>query len=235
VDDRLDQIQDSITSLVEQLGNITGSRTREPEYTSPIGISPQSIATYQSRAATSSYGNPSGSKPRGHRLPNLMSFASPASLGPFSYDSSEQFFTDEVEHGNRLYNYIEVALRNDIRPDFSAQKCWRLQRSFVAGFLRWMPIFDDEICFQHVQNASSAGFGDTSLSTCLTLLMLAIGEMAADDCLYYEEPHQLPGFEYMALGYKILRSTGSFMGSVEQLQCRCLLSWVRHPSTQISY
>jgi hypothetical protein len=87
-----------------------------------------------------------------------------------------------------------------------------------------MPIFDDEICFQHVQNASSAGFGDASLSTCLTLLMLAIGEMAADDCLYYEEPEQLPGFKYMALGYKILRSTASFMGSVEHLQCRCLFS-----------
>lgn len=223
VDDRLDQIQDSIAALVDHVENITGSRPREPEYASPVGISPQSNATYHSRIASSSYGN-TGSSPRGHRLPNLMSFTSPASLGPFSYDSSQEFFTDEVEHGNRFYHHIEKALSSDIRPDLSPQKRWRLQRAFVAGFLRWMPIFDDEVCFQHVQNASSAGFADGSLSTCLALLMLAIGEMAADESFYYEEPGQLPGFQYMVLGYKILRSTGSIMGGVEHMQCRCLFS-----------
>ena len=127
-----------------------------------------------------------------------MSFVAPASLGPFSYDSSQQFFSGEIRQGDVLSHCIEDALSHDIQPDFSPQTCWRLQRAFVSEFLRWIPIFDDETCLQHVHIASINGFSDNSASTCLTLLMFAIGAMASDEQLCYEDPSQLPGFQYLA-------------------------------------
>lgn len=87
-----------------------------------------------------------------------------------------------------------------------------------------MPIFDDETCLQHFQIASNNQFLDGSSSTCMTLFMLAIGSMAIDEHLYSEDPYQLPGFPYLALGYKILTGMRSPVGDIQQLQCRCLFS-----------
>ncbi|KAF4627426.1 hypothetical protein G7Y89_g10732 [Cudoniella acicularis] len=212
VDDRLDQIQDSIAALIEQVGSISRSSGGPLEYSSPLAFSPPNLSnfenirgTFQGRAGPPSYGSLSSARPLGHRLPNLISFVAPSSLGPFSYDSSEQFFTGEVEQGNALFECIENFIASDVQADFSPQICWRLQRAFVSGFLRWMPIFGDETCLQHIQIASTSQFSGASPSSCMTLFMFAIGAMAADEHLYTEDLYQLPGFPYLALGYKILK------------------------------
>ncbi|KAH6680158.1 hypothetical protein B0J14DRAFT_633752 [Halenospora varia] len=232
VDDRLDQIQDSIAALVEQVENIRRPSTSGPlEYSSPLAFSPPNLSsfdairgTFQGRAGPPSYGSVSTTRALGHRLPNLISFVAPASLGPFSYDYAEQFFTGEVEQGNALFECIEHFISNGISADFAPQTCWRLQRAFVSGFLRWMPIFDDETCLQHFQIASNNQFLDGSSSTCMTLFMLAIGSMAIDEHLYSEDPYQLPGFPYLALGYKILTGMRSPVGDIQQLQLSTYLS-----------
>lgn len=240
VDDRLDQIQDSLAALSEQLGTIARSSTapsdsleQQPSinFDPLFGLSPPGTSSfdlqnkvYQGKAGPPSYGSLSTAKPYGHRMPNLMSFVAPASLGPFSYDSSEQFFTGEVEQGNSLFECIEDALLADLPADFSPQTCWRLQRAFVGGFLRWMPIFDDDVCLEHVETASRCLFSNESASSCLTLFMFAIGAMAGDEHFYEEDPRQLPGFQYLALGYKILKNMRAPIGDILHLQCRTLLS-----------
>ena len=167
-------------------------------------------------------------------MPNLFSFTAPPSLSQFSFDTSEEFFSGEVDQGNLLYTCIENYLSSgpSICADFSPQTCWRLQRAFVSGFLRWMPIFDDEACFQHVQIASASEFSEKSASSCLTLLMFAIGAMSVDEHLYSEDPYALPGFQYLALAYKILNLGKAPMGDIAHLQCRCLLSQVLLHSPQ---
>jgi hypothetical protein len=153
-----------------------------------------------------------------------MSFVAPGSLGPFSYESTQHFFTGEVGQGHKFFKCIEEALDSKIQADFSPQACWRLQRAFVSGFLRWMPIFDDEACLHHVQFASKSQFSDNSASSCLTLLMFAIGAMAGDEHLYRDDPRQLSGFSYVALGYGILKAMRAPMGDIGHLQCRTLLA-----------
>jgi hypothetical protein len=230
VDDRLDQIQDSIAALTEEVASIVRSGG-SGDHASAIGYSPQSVSNfgithtaYQGRAGPPSYGSLSSARPYGHRMPNIMSFLAPASLGPFSYDSSQEFFSGEIGQGDALFHCIEDALINDVQADFSPQACWRLQRAFASEFLRWIPIFDDETCLQHVRIASANRFSDNSASTCLTLLMFAIGAMAGDEQLYHEDPSQLPGFQYLALSYKILKNMRSPAGDVKHLRCCALFS-----------
>jgi hypothetical protein len=238
---QLSKIQESIAVLTEQVENISRtnsiSRTTLLDSSLDFGFSPPSIPVpiltpdlnfqpFQGRAGPPSYGSLSASRPRGYRMPNLMSFVAPTSLGPFSYETTREFFTGEVNHGDKLFNCIEEVLQNNVQADFSPQACWRFQRAFVSGFLWWMPIFDNETCLRHVEIASSGSFADNSTSTCLTLLIFAIGAMADDEHLYHEDPRTLPGFAYLALAYKILRSMRIPLGDVTHLQCRTLLAYV---------
>ncbi|KAG9230348.1 hypothetical protein BJ875DRAFT_488064 [Amylocarpus encephaloides] len=235
VDDRLDHIQDSISALAEQVHNIArsnGTTTSHIDHASPLAFSPQTIPNNPSQQQQQPYQNHgppsyrsfSAAQPPGYRLPNLISFSAPPSLGPqFTYDTSIPFFTHEVSSGNDLYAALEN-YTTSTPPDFSPQTTWRLQRAFVSGLLRWMPIFDDETCFHHVQKASENGFGDGSASACLSLLVFAIGSMSVDEGLYSEDPYLLPGFAYLAAAYRILNARKAPIGDVEHLQCRSLFS-----------
>lgn len=196
------------------MGSTIGS---QQDYNSPAAFTTQTFEgrsaqlPYQIKAGPPSYGSLSSARAPGHRMPNLFSFSAPNSLGTsISYDYSESFFTAEVEAGTHLYSSIESFLSSHISipvpADFTPQTCWRLQRAFVSGFLRWMPIFNDETCFQHIQTAQASHFADRSASSCLTLLMFAIGCMSVDNQLYSEDPYRLPGFPYLALAYRILNS-----------------------------
>ncbi|RDW63900.1 hypothetical protein BP5796_10402 [Coleophoma crateriformis] len=207
---------------VYNIANPGNSRVFPADYTH----SPSNASTFDSRPRTGgpTYGTASSTRPYGHRMPNLMTFVAPPSLVDFSYDNGSQFYTGEVAQGDILYASIEQALMNHVHADFSPQTCWRLQRAFVGGLLRWMPLIDDETCFQHVQAASVSNYSDKSISSCLALLVFAIGAMAVDGYLYHEDPRQLPGFEYFVLSYEILRATRLPMGDINVLQCRTLLA-----------
>ncbi|RDW77354.1 hypothetical protein BP6252_05407 [Coleophoma cylindrospora] len=225
VDDRLDQIQNSIAALTQQVYSIANPGSSH-EFTADYTYSPSNASTFDSRPRIGGprYGTANSTRPYGHRMPNLMTFLAPPSLVDFSYDNGSQFYTGEVAQGDILYASIEQALMNHVHADFSPQTCWRLQRAFVSGLLRWMPLIDDETCFQHVQAASVSNYSDKSISSCLALLVFAIGAMAVDGHLYHEDPRQLPGFEYFVLSYEILRETRLPMGDINVLQCRTLLA-----------
>ena len=123
-----------------------------------------------------------------------------------------------------LFECINEALVNDIQADFSPQTCWRLQHAFVSRFLPWMPIFDEESCIHHIQVASGSNFSDHSHSSCLSLFIFAIGAMSGVEQFYHEDPRELPGFEYLALGHKILETMKYPLGDVHHLQCRVLFA-----------
>ena len=232
VDGRLNEIQQTIATLVEEVGRIARSPAAPVSYSSPLAISPLNASIsgpihgqYPGRPGLPSVASFSDSRGRGHRMPNLLSFVAPESLGPFSYDSSQQFFTEELEHGGFLTQTIENAISQEfIEVDFSPQTCWRLQGAFVSGFLRWMPLFDDETCFQHLTMSSAVQFSDGSISSCLSLLVFAIGAMAVDDNLYHEDPGKLPGIQYFSLAYKILKSMTFSTADLQSLQCQTLFS-----------
>ncbi|PGH20116.1 hypothetical protein AJ80_03684 [Polytolypa hystricis UAMH7299] len=243
VDSRLDQIQTSISTLAEQVANITKSQASlrlSTEYSSPLAaFSPpennnspridllvnQPVQPYQRKPDPPTYGILTSSRSHGHRMPNLLSFVSPASLGPFSYDYANKFFSGEVINGDRLFQSMEECLHMaDFPPDFSQQTCWRLQRAFVDGFLKWLPLFGEETCLHHVRIAAASNFSDTNTSTCLSLFIFALGAMALDDRFYHEDPVQLPGFVYLALAQRMLRSLTPFIGDIELLQCQNLFS-----------
>jgi hypothetical protein len=232
VDGRLNEIQETIATLVEEVGRITRSSAGAVEYSSPLAISPPSASNIgltrgpqYSRPGRPSNASFTVPRPHGHRMPNLLSFVAPESLGPFSYDSSEQFFTEELNQGDVLINAIENTISQDgIDADFAPQTCWRLQRAFVSGFLRWMPLFDDETCLQHVALSSAVQFSDGSTSSCLSLLVFAIGAMAVCDDLYHEDPGKLPGLQYFALAYKTLKTVNFSVTDLQSLQCQTLFS-----------
>lgn len=231
VDDRLNEIQETITALVEEVARITRSPVAPIDYSSPLAISPPSVSHFdilqgvrQRRLGPPSQASLSQPRRHGHRMPNLLSFVAPDSLGPVSYDSSAVFFIHEVDQGDSLIAFIEDAISRNIQADFLPQTCWKLQRAFVSGFLRWMPLFDDETCLRHVTSSAAVQFSDRSASSCLSLLMLAIGAMATDDNIYHEDPSQLPGIEYLAPAYKIMRTINASTGDIQHLQCRALFS-----------
>lgn len=231
VDDRLNEIQETITALVGEVGRITRSSAPPIDYSSPLAFSPSTVApfdpfrgSHQRRLGPPSQASICVPRRHGHRMPNLLSFVAPDSLGPFSYDSSEIFFTQEVEQGNSLINFIEYTVVKNIHADFSPQTCWKLQRAFASGFLRWMPLFDDDTCLQHVNLSSATHFSDGSASSCLSLLILALGSMAMDDNFCHGDPSQLPGIEYLALAYKAMKAMESSTGNMLYLQCHTLFS-----------
>lgn len=87
-----------------------------------------------------------------------------------------------------------------------------------------MPLFDDDTCLQHMTLSSATQFSDSSASSCLSLLILALGSMAMDDNFYHGDPSQLPGIEYLALAYKTRKAMNSSIGNLEHLQCQTLFS-----------
>jgi hypothetical protein len=90
--------------------------------------------------------------------------------------------------------------------------------------LRWMPLFDDDTCLQHVTLSSAVQFSDGTPSSCLSLLVFAIGAMAVDDDLYHEDPGKLPGIQYFSLAYKILKTMNFSAADFQSLQCQTLFS-----------
>lgn len=126
VDDRLSEIQETIAALVEEVGRISRSPAAPIEYSSPLAISPPNVTHFdpfdgprQRRLGLRSQTSLSLPRRHGHRMPNLLSFVAPDSIGPFSYDSSEAFFTQEVGQGNSLTSFTEDVVSENIQADFS--------------------------------------------------------------------------------------------------------------------
>lgn len=237
VEDRLDGIQNMLNTLWDEVSSSSNSGRRASVRRTSSSQSPSDLSPSCNILENSSpsFRNVVPGRTHGVRMPNLITFVSPASLGPFSYDSAQTFFKSEMQQGEQLFGCIDALLWTESPITLSKQKWWRLQRAFVNGFLHWMPLFDDETCIAHLQKSSEVSFQDSSASTCLSLLMFAIGAVVEDQTLYQPEPNALPGFEYLSAAYKILQTMKTPTFDIEQLQCRVLfaayLSFVMRPVT----
>jgi hypothetical protein len=166
-------------------------------------------------------------------MPNLLTFCAPSPLESFSYDDAQIFFGREVDQGDDSFNHLDNPLKPTFDLDLSRRTCWRLQRSFIRNFLRWIPIFDDETCLNHIQTAASCDHDEKSPDVCITLLMYAIGAVSENDEFYHRDLNSLPGYAYILKAYKILDEVRFPAREVIYLQCRVLLSYVIFPNASI--
>jgi hypothetical protein len=159
-----------------------------------------------------------------YRMPNLLTFNAPPAAGPFAYDSSQQFFKQEIDRAHELFYAVENASIPLLHVDLSPQRCARLQRVFIDSFLRWMPLFDDDTCFRHTQIAALEEYSGTSPSVGLSLIMYAIGATAEDQVVQHKELSDSAGYPYMVLAHRCLDKLRWSSQETLHLQCRILLS-----------
>lgn len=161
---------------------------------------------------------------KSYRMPNLLTFNPPPLLQSFYYDDSQTFFTGELDHGDGLLKHLHSPLNQVPSADLSSRNCWKLQQSFIGNFLRWVPIFDDETCLRHIQQARDCGYSEKSSDVCLTLLMYAIGAISSNERFYHGDTCSLPGYPYILLASKLLDQFRFSTRDITHLQCGVLLS-----------
>ena len=110
--------------------------------------------------------------------PSLLTFRAPPYTSVESWDYTAEFYDDEILAGEELCDQFDELLALPI--DLSKRTTRRLQQSFVENFLRWTPIFDQNTCVEAVNHAFAGNFSLYDPSTCLTLLLLALGAISED-------------------------------------------------------
>lgn len=151
--------------------------------------------------------------------PNLLTFCCPPFINSESWDDTELFYDDEIAAGEMLYCQCQAFLT--VTPNIQKAATRHLQQSFVLNFLRWIPIFDLKTCTDHVAQAFANDFSPGP-SSCLTLLLFAIGSISEDR--NQSAGNDLPGLDFFALGSQMLEGLSLRGGSLTSLQCRVLHS-----------
>ncbi|KAF2109762.1 hypothetical protein BDV96DRAFT_234120 [Lophiotrema nucula] len=150
--------------------------------------------------------------------PSLLTFRAPPYIHVESWDYTADFYDDEILAGEELCDQFDILLMQSL--DLSKRTTRRLQQSFVENFLRWTPIFDQKTCIQAVDQAAAEDYLISNPSTCLTMLLFALGAVSEDRS---ESPdNQTPGLDYFARGCSILERLSLRTGNLATLQCRVL-------------
>lgn len=158
------------------------------------------------------------------KMPNLLVFKSP---GPdqdsYAYDVTSAFFRDQTTTitDMKLAHRLPFEEMNVTRPYL-----WELQRSFADNVLKWLPLFDSETASRHLQSAHISGYTEYTTSTCIALLIFAIGAIASDSAVYVQSSQKLPGFSYYARALAMLEVFPSPGEDLSVLQARVLAGWV---------
>jgi hypothetical protein len=118
----------------------------------------------------------------------------------------------------------QALLEPDIPLDMSRPHLWKLQRAFADEFLRWLPLIDHETASMHLNSAQIAKHSSSTNSTCLVLLMYAIGSIAADSSVYTNSPRDLPGFSCFTRACALFRHHPSPSKDLVTLQSRILVA-----------
>ena len=150
--------------------------------------------------------------------PGVLSFQSPNFFEAESWNDVELIYEEELSAGAKLADQIQVHNFSDL--DISKQTIRQLQQSFVEHFLRWIPIFDLDVCVEYFNSAAVQSFAGRDLSTALTMAMLAIGEIS-DDKLDVRVNHY-PGLNYFARANETFCVLPWGMNSLEILHYRIL-------------
>jgi hypothetical protein len=150
--------------------------------------------------------------------PSFLTFCCPSYVVGESWDDTESFYDDELAAGELLHHQTTASLLLPL--DLSEKTTRNLQQSFVQSFLRWFPIFDLNACIRHVEEAFACVFAPTNTSSCITMLMFAIGAIADDS--NGDLSTNLPGLGYLARGNQMLEGLSLRTGTITLLQCRIL-------------
>ncbi|ORY19674.1 hypothetical protein BCR34DRAFT_595142 [Clohesyomyces aquaticus] len=150
--------------------------------------------------------------------PSLLTFRAPSYILVESWDYTAEFYDDEILAGETLADQLDLLLSRPL--DLSKRTTRRLQQTFVENFLRWTPIFDQSVCISCVDEAAAGGFQFSDPSTCLTMLLFALGAISEERIEGPEQ--QMPGLGYFARGCQIMERLSLRTGSVTTLQCRIL-------------
>ncbi|KAF9889983.1 hypothetical protein FE257_006663 [Aspergillus nanangensis] len=154
------------------------------------------------------------------KMPNLLLFKSP---GPdqdsYAYDVASAFYRDQAA----TIVDMKIALRLPlVDMDLARPYLWELQRSFAESVLKWLPLFDSETATRHLQAARISGYTEYTTSTCLSLLIFAVGAITADAAVCTASSQQLPGFSYYSRALAMLDTFPSPGDGLSVLQCHVL-------------
>jgi hypothetical protein len=106
----------------------------------------------------------------------------------------------------------------------STRTCWTLQQAFAENFLRWIPLFPNEVMLKHLNIASKDGYAGNGASKCLVMFIHAIGALSEDRSLY-KNAHELAGFGYLVRAYKLLVTLPPSSPDITVVQCRILFAY----------
>jgi hypothetical protein len=233
IEERLERIEHSLNTLVEQSKSHLGIDTFCKDLSSPQGggttkdhESPSSFHTsrqhHRPQFCDGARRMPSYS--RGYKIPTLLSFHSSQLFDCQAYNLTNVFFSTELKGGEDFFAAIETASDSDSPVDLSPRTCWTLQQAFVENFLRWIPLFPNDVMVKHLCNASKAEYIGNCPSTCLVMFIHAIGALSEDRSLYRVNAHDLAGFSYFIRAYKTLGSLPPASQEVTVIQCRILFA-----------
>ena len=166
-------------------------------------------------------------------IPNFSSFQSPSFNESESWNDAAEIYGAELNAGEQLSQQVEEASKRAI--DLSTRTCWRYQQSFVQHLLRWLPIFDPQLCVKNFLSGAEAS-SYSSPSDCLGLFMLAVGAVTEDTIeptTGFGDHIVSPGLGYFARGSRILDGFSLESRNLMVLQCRILHAWVPRISSVI--
>lgn len=157
--------------------------------------------------------------------PSFLTFCCPPFIVGESWDDTERFYDDELAAGETLQLLSANSLLESL--DLTKATTRLLQQNFVQNFLSWFPIFDAIQCVRHVEEAIACNFAPDNTSTCISLLIFAIGaisEASSTSTPTTTLKHSVPGIEYVSRGSRFIDSLALKTGDLTLLQCRILLA-----------
>lgn len=149
--------------------------------------------------------------------PSLLTFRSPPFLKVKSWDDTAEFYEDGMRTGEWFHRQFE--LLDSQAPDLTSRTTRRLQQRSFENCLTWTPLFDQATCVEIWNRAYASSFAPSDISSCLAVLLFALGEISDHAGTITEE---IPGMVYFAYGSRMLERFSMRTGSIPVLQCRIL-------------
>lgn len=207
---RLDRIECAIEDLApsDQFSRQSDNLSSTPfSITGPISTSP----------SPASFGRSS------RKLPNLLNFNhTDPDRRSFSYNVTSSFYRDQIETEIEMIQAMQGPL---LDMDLSQTNIWGLQRSFADNILKWLPILSPNSATEILAQAEALGYQDPAMSTSISLLLFAVGAIAADPTAYIESSSSLPGFSFYCRGYAMLNTLASPLNILSKLQGKVLAGY----------
>lgn len=159
-------------------------------------------------------------------MPNLQTFRP---LDPnwhqVAYDESSVLFQEQT---NTVVEMKQALRTTPPDMDLSRTRLWELARSFAGNSLKSLALLDPDMTTKHLRVAELTGYAEGAISTCIVLLIFAVGAVAMDPTVYVESSQHLPGFAYYSRAVAILDNFPSPGSGLDTLVGRILSGFACH-------